>query len=112
MEIDKKEIRDIMLESMIESLEAQLRALKKLRNSSVETGAPRNKTKSQLSIVFDILTQAKQPLHITEIIIRAEKTFGVKLERESLVSALTKKVVKEDRFTKTDKNTFALLEWW
>lgn len=109
--MDKKEIRDIMLENMIESLEAQLRALKKLRGSS-ETAAPRKKRISQLNIVFDILAQAKQPLHITAIIVEAEKTFGVKLERESLVSALTKKVVKGDRFTKTDKNTFALKEWW
>lgn len=34
--------------------------------------------------------------------------FGVKLERESLVSALSKKVMKKDRFIRTGKNTFAL----
>jgi len=109
--MESKEIRDIMLESMIESLEAQLRALKKLRNSP-KTATTRKKSPPQLNIVYDILTQAKQPLHITEIIVQAEKLFGVKLERESLVSALTKKMAKNDRFTKTDKNTFALLEWW
>lgn len=109
--MDKKEIRDVILESMIESLEAQLRALKRLRNSP-EKIASRKKRMSQVNIVFDILTQAKQPLHVADIIVQAEKTFGVKLERESLVSALTKKVAKGDRFTKTDKNTFALNEWW
>jgi hypothetical protein len=37
-----------------------------------------------------------------------ERKFGIKLERESLVSALSKKVLKEDRFVRTGKNTFAL----
>jgi predicted transcriptional regulator len=109
--MDKEDIRDILLESMIESLEAQVRALKKLRGSNTEDN-PRKKRLSQLNMVFDILNKANQPLHITEIIVEAEKLFGVKLERESLVSALTKKVIKEDQFTKTDKNTFALKEWY
>lgn len=45
---------------------------------------------------------------MSEIITEAEKGFGVKLERESLVSALSEKVMKGDRFVRTDKNTFAL----
>jgi hypothetical protein len=30
------------------------------------------------------------------------------VDRESLVSSLTKKVARQDRFLRTDKNTFAL----
>jgi len=45
---------------------------------------------------------------VSEIIAKAEKVFGAKLERESLVSALSKKVMKGDRFIRTGKNTFAL----
>jgi hypothetical protein len=105
--MEKEEIRDIILESMVESLEAQVRALKKLRGSA-EADKPQEKSMSQLSIVLNILTRARRPLHVSEIIAEAEKVFGVKLERESLVSALSKKVMKQDRFIRTGKNTFAL----
>ena len=103
----KEEIRDVILDSMVVSLEAQLRALKKLRGSSDEE-KPRNKSMSNLDIVFNILNTSGAPLHISQIIADAEKTFGVKLERESLVSALSKKILKEERFVRTGKNTFAL----
>jgi hypothetical protein len=105
--MEKEEIRDTILESMVESLEAQVRALKKLRGSP-ETDRPRNKSMSQLGIAFNILREAGSPLHVSAIIAEAEKVFGVKLERESLVSALSKKVMKGDRFIRTGKNTFAL----
>jgi DNA-directed RNA polymerase delta subunit len=105
--MEKDEIRDVILESMVVSLEAQLRALKRLRGSAEEEES-REKSMSQIDITFDILSAAGKPLHISQIIADAEKTFGVKVERESLVSALSKKVMKEDRFVRTGKNTFAL----
>jgi len=105
--MEKEEIRDIILESMVESLEAQIRALRKLRGSS-KADEPREKSMSHLGIALNILTGAGRPLHVSEIIAEAGKVFGVKLERESLVSALSKKVMKGDRFTRTGKNTFAL----
>ena len=105
--MEKEEIRDIILASMVESLEAQVRALKKLRGS-LEAEKPHDKSMSQLGMVLNILTKAGRPLHMSEIIAEAEKGFGVKLERESLVSALSKKVMKGDRFIRTGKNTFAL----
>ena len=107
--MDNKELRENLLDIMVESLEAQARALKRLRGSREEV-KPRKKSRSQLSIVFDILNKAKKPLHILEIIAEAEKLFGVRLERESVVSALSKKVIKGDRFIRTDKNTFGLKE--
>jgi DNA-directed RNA polymerase delta subunit len=105
--MEKEEIRDIILDSMVVSLEAQLRALKKLRGFSDEE-KPCNKSMSNMDMVLSILNSSKTPLHISQIIAGAEKTFGVKLERESLVSALSKKILKGDRFIRTGKNTFAL----
>lgn len=64
---EKEEIRDIILESMLESLEAQVRALKKLRGSS-EAEKPPEKSMSQLSVVLNILEKAGRPLHVSEII--------------------------------------------
>jgi hypothetical protein len=104
--MEKEEIRDIILDTMLESLEAQVRALKKLRGSPAEK-APQ-KSRSQLGIVLDILAKAGRPLHVSEITAKAEEDFGMKLDRESLVSALSKKVMKGDRFIRTGKNTFAL----
>ena len=103
---DKEEIRDIIIDSMVVSLEAQVRALKKLRGGNERV--PREKSKSQVDMVSDILNRAGKPLHVSEIIVAIEKKFEVKLERESLVSSLSKKVVRGDRFVRTGKNTFAL----
>ena len=105
--MDKEDIRDIILETTVCSLEAQLRAVKRLR-SPVEEEESQGRGMSQVDMVCDILDRAKRPLHITQIIDDVEKIHGVKLERESIVSALSKKVMKEDRFVRTDKNTFAL----
>jgi len=63
---------------------------------------------SQIDMAEDILARAKEPLHISRIIDEIERIHGVRLDRESLVSALSKRVVREDRFMRTDKNTFAL----
>jgi hypothetical protein len=53
--------------------------------------------------------RARSPLHVSRIIQRIEQAFGVRLDRESLVSALSKKVARRDRFLRPEKNTFALL---
>jgi len=63
-----------------------------------------------MSIIHDILLAAKQPLHITEIIERAEKDFNVTLERESVVSVLTKKVRSGIMFKRVKPNTFPVLD--
>jgi len=105
--MEKEEIRNVIIDVMIVSTEAQLKALKRLRGAAEEE-EPREKSKSQIDIVYDILLAAGEPLHISQIIVNVERKFGIKLERESLVSALSKKVLKEDRFVRTGKNTFAL----
>ena len=59
-------------------------------------------------MAYDILTEAAQPLHNSELLARIKSRFGLQVDRESLVSALTKRVARSDRFVRTDKNTFAL----
>jgi len=56
----------------------------------------------------DVLKKARSPLHVSELLDRIHTAFGVTVDRESLVSSLTKKVARQDRFLRTDKNTFAL----
>lgn len=99
-------------------LEAQLKAVRKVRHPSSGSspsaaatsprrrGAPRSGT-SQSDIAFAILKAAGEPLHITEILSRAAAAGSV-LDRESVVSALTKRIQRADRFRRTAPNTFAL----
>jgi hypothetical protein len=99
-------------------LEAQLKVVRRVRRHPAASeeegaaakgkrrGAPRS-GRSQLDVVFAILRETRQPLHITEIISRA-KAAGFALDRESIVSALTKRILREDRFMRTAPNTFAL----
>jgi hypothetical protein len=107
------QIREILLETIETALQAQLKAVRQLRRppppSRAGAGAHPRSGRSQLSIVYDLLQEAAQPLHITQIVDKAQKRFRVKLDRESLVSALTKRIARGDRFTRTAPNTFALL---
>jgi hypothetical protein len=105
-----EDLRQTILETIESALDAQLRAVRKLRRG--EPKQPKSQapgaSRSQMSIVEDILTEAAQPLHISAIIERAKQRFGQSLDRESLVSALTKRVKRKDRFVRSAPNTFAL----
>ncbi len=62
---------------------------------------------SQLDMTFDILSSSA-PLHINDLLAAIKERFGTDVDRESLVSALSKRVARGDRFVRTAKNTFAL----
>jgi DNA-directed RNA polymerase delta subunit len=90
-------------------MEAQLRAIRRLRQGQVEEAQPRpKKGRSQIDMAYDILKRARAPLHVSEIIDRIQTQFGVVVDRESLVSSLSKKVARQDRFLRPEKNTFSL----
>jgi hypothetical protein len=73
-----------------------------------ERRASPSQRRSKMSTITDILSAAGTPLHISEIIRRAEQQYGTKLDRESMVSALTKKVTKGVGFVRTGPNIFGL----
>jgi len=100
-----------LIEVLENSALAQLRALRSLRRADQRPAAPPGpKRKSNIDIVHDILVAAKGPLHITDILQRAKKDHHRPLRRESLVSALTKKVLDHHTFSRTAPNTFDLLK--
>ena len=109
--MDESKLKEVLLEVMEASLEAQLRAVRRLKSGE---DPPRAKTGpkglSQVDMAFDILQRARTPLHVTEILQRIEQRHGRQVDRESLVSSLAKKVQRRDRFVRTDKNVFGLLE--
>jgi hypothetical protein len=103
------ETKDLILSVFEVSLEAQLRAVRRLRQGEPSTAEPpRRKGLSQVDMAFDILKKARSPLHISDILDRIQAQFGVTIDRESLVSSLTKKVARGDRFLRPEKNTFSL----
>lgn len=103
------DVKDTILTVVEASLEAQLRAVRRLRRGE-PAGARvrRRKGLSQVDMAYDVLKKARGPLHIAEVLARIQTTFRVAVDRESLVSSLTKKVARGDRFVRTDKNTFGL----
>jgi hypothetical protein len=104
--------RDLILSVFEASLEAQLRAVRRLRQPAPEP-SPRarpRKGMSQVDMAFDILKRARSPLHISVLLERIQAHFGVPVDRESLVSSLSKKVARGDRFLRPEKNTFTLRE--
>ena len=103
------DLKDFILGTFEASLEAQLRAVRRLRQSQASGAQPRSpKSLSQVDMAFDILKKARAPLHISVLLERIHSQFGVTVDRESLVSSLTKKVARSDRFLRPEKNTFAL----
>lgn len=104
------DLKDIILSIFEEALDAQLRAIRRLRQGPEASPAQRPRQgMSQVDMAFDILKRARAPLHVSVIIERIHATFGVAVDRESLVSSLSKKVDRGDRFIRTEKNTFGLL---
>ncbi len=103
------ELKDLILETIEGSLDAQLRAVRRLRKGSHPTAESISSSRlSQVDMAYDILNKSRSPLHISELLTRIEASFDIRVDRESLVSSLSKKIARGDRFVRTGKNTFAL----
>jgi hypothetical protein len=102
------DLKDSILSIFEASLDAQLRAVRRLRRPAPASLPPRRAGLSQVDMAFHILKQARAPLHVSELLARLHATFHIAVDRESLVSSLSKKVARGDRFLRTAKNTFAL----
>ncbi len=89
-------------------LSSQLRTVRQLKNRKSIKGKPKKKEgMSNMDMVMDILQLARKPLHISEILDQVKAKHRVSLDRESLVSALVKKVHRNQGLTRTAPNTFA-----
>ena len=69
-----------------------------------------DKRTSKIEIARNVLRIAGRPLHVSEIIRLAQRDFQVALDRDSIVSAILKKVNAGKSFIRTAPNTFALKE--
>ena len=66
------------------------------------------KRTSNIDIVQNVLNSAGHPLHVSDIIQMAKKNYQVQLNRDSIVSAILKKINAGQTFIRTAPNTFAL----
>ncbi len=96
--------------SFYESLfSAQLRAIRQLKSPKLRKAKEtEKKSMSNMDMAVDILQGAQKPLHISEIIAQVKTQYGVTLDRESLVSALVKKVHRRQGLSRTAPNTFQI----
>ena len=112
--MDKSALRNELLEILEDTLEAQLRAVRRLRTAQGvlpqkrKAGGDIDKGMSQVDMAYDIIS-GSPPLHVNEIIAAIRKRFGAPVDRESLVSALSKRIVRGDRFARAGKNVFTVL---
>ena len=88
-------------------LDAQLTAIRELQQQSSPT---QKKKKTQVEMVFDILDDADSPLHIKEIIYRVGAKYDIDLDRETIVSSISKKIAKGILFKRVSPNTYDLIE--
>ncbi len=87
--------------------ESQLRAVRQLKSPKPKkTREEKKGGMSNMGMVIDILHRAQRPLHASEIIAEVKAKYGVDLDRESLVSALVKKVHRHQGLSRTAPNTF------
>lgn len=100
---------DNYLEIKRELLQSQLRVLHRYQHQRKRGPQGQSlKRTSNLTIVEDILQDSGQALHISKIIQIAKKDYGVNLERDSIVSAVIKKINAGKIFVRVAPNTFAL----
>jgi hypothetical protein len=96
--------------SFYESLfSAQLRAIRQLKSPRVRKAKRvEGKSMSNMDMAIDILRRGQRPLHVSEIIAQVKAKHGVTLDRESLVSALVKKVHRHQGLSRSAPNTFEI----
>ena len=88
---------------------AQLRTVRQLKSPRPKKAKRReDRGMSNMNMAIDILQRAPRPLHISEVIAQVKTKYGVTLDRESLVSALVKKVHRRQGLSRPAPNTFEI----
>jgi hypothetical protein len=96
---------DKYLQFKKEIAQATIKIIEQFQKSGIEGTKKRT---SNIDIVQYVLQSAGRPLHVSEIIRLVKQDHGVELNRDSIVSALLKKVNAGQGFIRTAPNTFAL----
>ena len=96
---------DLYLQYHKEVAQAKLKIIERFQQKGRRK--PQKRT-SNIDIVHNVLNSAGHPLHVSDIIKMAQEQHQVQLNRDSIVSAILKKINAGQTFIKTAPNTFAL----
>lgn len=105
-DIDILEVMDRVLSAALREVR-NARARQPVPEGVAETVESGELRKSQTLLCIDILKEAARPLHVGALLAALE-TRGVRTTRESLVSAISKKLKPLGAFVRTGPNTFGL----
>lgn len=95
----------IFLQYEKEVAESKLKIIDRFQK---EGRAKPKKRTSMIDVVEKVLKDSGRPLHISEIIEIAARDHDIKLERDSAVSFIIKRIKAGKVFSRTAPNTFAL----
>jgi hypothetical protein len=104
----ERKIPDRLLNLYESLLSAQLRAVRQLKSPKPKKPKGEKEGMSNIDMALDILRQSGQPLHISEILAQVKTKYKITLDRESLVSALVKKIHRHPGLSRTAPNTFRI----
>src|ERR1035441_2187732 len=77
------DLKESILSIVEASLDAQLRAVRRLRQGGQVAPRPsRRKGLSQIDMAYDVLKKARSPLHVSELLARIHSSLGVAVARE------------------------------
>ena len=103
----ENKIPEALLDLYESLLSAQLRTVRRLKSPKAKKPkAESSKRMSNIDMALDILRSFPRPLHISDILIQIKAKYKVTLDRESLVSALVKKIHRLKGLSRTAPNTF------
>jgi len=105
----ENKIPDGLLNLYESLLSAQLRVVRQMKTP--RPAKPKKETlkgMANINMALDILRRAPKPLHVSEIIAQVKTKYGVTVDRESLVSALVKKIHRQQGLSRTAPNTFQI----
>lgn len=105
-DIDLLEVMDRVLSAALREIRGA-RARRPLPEPATEAIAAGAVRKSQTALCIDVLKDAGRPLHVGALL-DALRLRGVRTTRESLVSAISKKLKPLGAFVRTGPNTFGL----
>ena len=91
-------------------LRAQLNVVRQFKKQQGFKEEQKEKRMSHPDIIYDILKESQKPMHVDDIIFAVKRKFDIELDKESVVSALAKRIKRQDRFIKTAPNTYGLIE--
>ena len=96
---------DEYLKFQKEVAESKIKIIERFQKGA--TAEPVKRT-SKIEVARNVLYASGKPLHVTDIVRLAKRDYDVDLERDSIVSAILKKVKASQTFIRTAPNTFAL----